>query len=39
MAGGFGLPLDVDRSFDRLVQGLVLVFAQWIRPDQTKGQG
>jgi AcrR family transcriptional regulator len=25
-AGGFGLPVDVDRSFDRLVRGLVLAF-------------
>jgi AcrR family transcriptional regulator len=28
-AGGFGLPVDVDRSFDRLVAGLTRVFASW----------
>ena len=27
--GGFGLPLDVDRSFDRLVQGMVSAFSSW----------
>jgi AcrR family transcriptional regulator len=27
--GGFGLPVDVDRSFDRLVGGLVLAFDRW----------
>jgi AcrR family transcriptional regulator len=27
--GGFGLPVDVDRSFDRLVRGLRLAFAGW----------
>ena len=26
---GFGLPVDVDRSFDRLVRGLVTAFASW----------
>lgn len=28
-AGGFGLPRDVDRSFERLVAGLTSVFATW----------
>jgi AcrR family transcriptional regulator len=27
--GGFGLPVDVDRSFDRLVRGFVLAFDRW----------
>jgi AcrR family transcriptional regulator len=27
--GGFGLPVDVDRSFDRLVAGLATAFAGW----------
>ncbi len=30
-AGGFGLPVDVDRSFDRLVRGLALSFEEWNR--------
>jgi AcrR family transcriptional regulator len=29
VGGGFGLPVDVDRSFDRLVSGLVTAFARW----------
>jgi AcrR family transcriptional regulator len=28
-AGGFGLPVDVDRSYDRLVAGLTTAFAGW----------
>ena len=28
-AGAFGLPLDVDRSFERLVKGLARAFASW----------
>jgi hypothetical protein len=28
-AGGFGLPRDVDRSFDRVVAGLRLSLSQW----------
>jgi AcrR family transcriptional regulator len=28
-AGGFGLPVDIDRSFDRLVAGLATAFARW----------
>lgn len=27
--GGFGLPVDVDRSFDRLVGGLATAFSSW----------
>jgi AcrR family transcriptional regulator len=27
--GGFGLPVDVDRSFDRLVAGLATAFSRW----------
>ncbi len=29
--GGFGLPVDVDRSFDRLVRGLELAFSGWAK--------
>jgi len=29
MGGGFGLPVDVDRSFDRLVRGLSTAFSSW----------
>jgi AcrR family transcriptional regulator len=28
-AGGFGLPQDVDRSFDRMVAGLDVAFGEW----------
>jgi hypothetical protein len=28
-AGGFGLPVDMDRSYDRLVAGLTTAFAGW----------
>jgi AcrR family transcriptional regulator len=27
--GGFGMPVDIDRSFDRLVGGLATAFADW----------
>ncbi|MGA7989098.1 MAG: WHG domain-containing protein [Candidatus Dormiibacterota bacterium] len=27
--GGFGLPVDIDRSYDRLVAGLTTAFATW----------
>ena len=30
-SGGFGLPVDVDRSFDRLVRGLELAFSGWAK--------
>ena len=29
MGGGFGLPVDVDRSFERLVRGLTTAFSSW----------
>ena len=29
MGGGFGLPVDVNRSFDRLVHGLATAFSSW----------
>lgn len=29
VSNGFGLPVDVDRSFDRLVRGLVTAFSNW----------
>jgi AcrR family transcriptional regulator len=34
---GFGLPVDVDRSFDRLVGGLVSAFGRWTQPPATAG--
>ena len=36
-AGGFGLPVDVDRSFDRLVRGLTTAFAGWRELAATAG--
>jgi AcrR family transcriptional regulator len=27
--GGFGLPTDIDRSFERLIGGLIIAFAHW----------
>jgi hypothetical protein len=27
--GGFGLNVDIDRSFERLVQGIVIALASW----------
>lgn len=27
--GGFGLPVDVDRSFDRLVEGMIVALSSW----------
>jgi AcrR family transcriptional regulator len=30
-AGGFGLPVDIDRSFDRLVLGLASTLNEWAR--------
>jgi AcrR family transcriptional regulator len=33
--GGFGLPVDVDRSFDRLVAGLATAFASWRKDSDT----
>ncbi len=38
--GGFRLPVDVDRSFDRLVRGLVTAFAAWgDEPTGSTGRG
>jgi AcrR family transcriptional regulator len=34
-SGGFGLPVDIDRSFDRLVHGLTSAFARWPDDDPT----
>lgn len=31
--GGFGLPVDVDRSFDRLVRGLVTALSGWAKEE------
>ena len=33
--GGFGLPTDVDRSFDRMVRGLVTALAGWAEEPTT----
>ena len=33
--GGFGLPVDVDRSFDRLVRGLATAFSGWTENSTT----
>ena len=33
--GGFGLPVDVDRSFERLVEGLGAAFTRWPEPSAT----
>jgi AcrR family transcriptional regulator len=38
--GGFGLPVDVDRSFDRMVAGLATAVASWSNDFQAiKGAG
>jgi AcrR family transcriptional regulator len=37
--GGFGLPADIGRSFDRLVHGLVRAFTSWAEePALSRGQ-
>ena len=33
--GGFGLPVDVDRSFDRLVRGLATALSDWTENSTT----
>ena len=38
MDGGFGLPVDIDRSFDRLVAGLTTAFARWGEVTTTPGR-
>jgi AcrR family transcriptional regulator len=37
MGGGFGLPVNVDRSFERLVQGLVTAFSSWTQTPTARG--
>jgi AcrR family transcriptional regulator len=34
-SGGFGLPVDIDRSFERLVRGLAAALVDWPRPGST----
>ncbi len=29
LSGGFGLPVEIDRSYERLVRGLVAAFSSW----------
>jgi AcrR family transcriptional regulator len=36
-AGGFGLPVDIDRSFDQLVRGLITALSQWVGQRATEG--
>jgi AcrR family transcriptional regulator len=36
--GGFGMPVDVDRSFDRLVAGLSSAFARWSKDFGGRGE-
>ena len=38
-AGGFGLPVDINRSYDRLVRGLVVAFAGWSQLTVSSGSG
>ncbi|MEH0935914.1 TetR/AcrR family transcriptional regulator [Micromonospora psammae] len=35
-AGGFGLPRDVDRSFDQLVSALDIAFRSWPEPESSR---
>jgi AcrR family transcriptional regulator len=35
-AGAFGLPADIDRSFERLVDGLVTALSDWPREDPAR---
>jgi hypothetical protein len=35
--GGFGLPVDIQPSFDRLVGGLVIALASWSDPTSPTG--
>lgn len=35
-AGGFGLPVDIDRSFDRLVRSVVTALSGWPRDEPTR---
>lgn len=34
MEGGFGMPVDIDRSFARMIDAYVAAFGQWARTDQ-----
>lgn len=36
--GGFGLPADIDRSFDRLVRSLVTALSSWTKESKTQDQ-
>jgi AcrR family transcriptional regulator len=36
--GGFGLPVDIDRSFDRLVRGLVTALGAWTEEPAAPGR-
>ena len=36
--GGFGLPADIDHSFQRLVQGLIIAFEHWTDHTTPTGQ-
>jgi hypothetical protein len=37
MGGAFGLPVDVDRSFERLVCGLITALSLWVAQPTTEG--
>jgi AcrR family transcriptional regulator len=39
MGGGFELPASVDRSFDRLINGLVTAFSNWSEQVAAPGRG
>jgi AcrR family transcriptional regulator len=38
-SGGFGLPLDIDRSFQRLVNGLATAFSSWPQAAEVQALG
>lgn len=38
LGGGFGLPVSVDRSFERLVRGLVTALSTWSDEQATSGR-
>jgi AcrR family transcriptional regulator len=38
-AGGFGLPVDIERSFDRLVAGLATAFTAWSEGSVSSSSG
>ncbi len=37
MGGAFGLPVDVDRSFERLVRGLITALSVWVAQPTSEG--